>query len=103
VSDALVLAPLSDGTLFVADAGKTTKSAIRHARQQLDQVGARTVGAVLNNYDPGSAKYYGSDGYSYSSAYRYEESPAEQHIHGNGKRPSDAGVQRASDERSDSV
>ncbi len=87
VSDALVLAPKSDGTLFVADAGTTTRSAIRHARQQLDQVGARVVGAVLNDLDTSSARYYGSDSYTYSYPYRYEETTKGSNGSTNGKRP----------------
>ena len=62
VADALVLAPLVD-ILLVADASITTRSAVTHTRELLDQVDARLVGAVFNDYDPsrdrGSAGYYG--------------------------------------------
>jgi polysaccharide biosynthesis transport protein len=63
VADALVLAPLVDGILLVADASITTRSAVTHTRELLDQVDARLVGAVFNDYDPsrdrGGAAYYG--------------------------------------------
>ena len=63
VADALVLAPLVDGILLVADASITTRSAVTHTRELLDQVDARLVGAVFNDYDPsrdrGGAGYYG--------------------------------------------
>ena len=72
VSDALSLAAKSDGSLIVADANSTTRGAARHTRMQLDQVGARVVGAVLNNFDPWSARF-SYDGYKYSYAYRYPE------------------------------
>jgi capsular exopolysaccharide synthesis family protein len=63
VADALVLAPLVDGILLVADASITTRSAVTHTRELLDQVDARLIGAVFNDYDPsrdrGGAGYYG--------------------------------------------
>ena len=63
VADALVLAPLVDGVLLVADASITTRSAVTHTRELLDQVDAPLVGAVFNDYDPardrGGAGYYG--------------------------------------------
>ncbi len=58
VADALVLAPKSDGVLFVADSGSTNRGAAEHAREQLEQVGARIIGCILNNVDPKRAKYY---------------------------------------------
>jgi succinoglycan biosynthesis transport protein ExoP len=65
VSDALALAPLADGILFVADAESTSRGAVAHAREQLDQVGGEILGAVLNGFDPSKAR-------SYQYAYRYE-------------------------------
>ena len=63
VADALVLAPLVDGVLLVADASITTRSAVTHTRELLDQVDAPLVGAVFNDYDPsrdrGGSGYYG--------------------------------------------
>jgi len=74
VADALSIAAMSDGSMLVADANSTTRTAARHARQQLDQVGARVVGAVLNNFDPFASRYsYGYDGYRYAYTYRYRE------------------------------
>ncbi len=71
VADALVLAPLVDCVLYVADAGATPRGAVVQARAQLDQVGARVLGAVLNNVDAGST------GYAYYGAqYGYGEGPA---------------------------
>jgi Mrp family chromosome partitioning ATPase len=71
VADALALAPFVDGVLFVADADKTTRGAVDHARDQLEQVGATLVGAVLNDFDPSKARTYSYYyGYYYRSRYR---------------------------------
>jgi len=69
VADPMGLAPLVDGVLFVADAEMTSTNAVSHARQQLEQVGAPLIGAVLNNFDPQRARAYASYGYGYR--YRY--------------------------------
>ncbi|MFN2490078.1 MAG: polysaccharide biosynthesis tyrosine autokinase [Actinomycetota bacterium] len=67
VADAMTLTPLVDAVLFVADARRTTRGSIDQARQQLDQVNARVIGTVLNNFDPSKAGYahqqYGYDSY----------------------------------------
>jgi capsular exopolysaccharide synthesis family protein len=63
VADALALGPLVDGVLFVADSDNTSRSAVAHAREQLDQVGAVLIGSVLNNFDPAKAKAYRHYGY----------------------------------------
>jgi non-specific protein-tyrosine kinase len=76
VADALTLAPFVDAVLFVADAEHTTRGAVIHARNQLEQVNADVIGAVLNNFDPAKAKsspYY----YSYYYTYRSEEPPVQ--------------------------
>jgi succinoglycan biosynthesis transport protein ExoP len=70
VTDALAMAPFVDGVLYVADANATTRGTIAQASDQLEQVGARTIGAVLNNFDPSRATSY-SYGYRYSYQYRY--------------------------------
>ena len=78
VADALVLAPLVDGVLLVADAAITTRSAVTHTREALDQVDAPLVGAVFNDYDPsrdrGGAGYYG---YGYRRYGYYGDAEAE--------------------------
>jgi capsular exopolysaccharide synthesis family protein len=86
VADALAVAPLADGVLVVADAQGTNRGAATHAREQLDQVQAAVMGAVLNNFDPSKARYYsyyyyGYYPYRYGYGYHYGEayrSPAEQ-------------------------
>jgi capsular exopolysaccharide synthesis family protein len=73
VADAMTLTPLADAVLFVADARHTTRGAIEQARHQLDQVNARVIGTVLNNFDPSKAGYQHQH-YGYE-AYRLEEPP----------------------------
>ena len=68
VADALALAPLVEGVVFVADSEVTTRGAVAHAREQLEQVGAPIIGAVFNNFDPSKARNYSP--YAYSP-YRY--------------------------------
>lgn len=55
VSDALVLAPWSDGVLVVTDATSTTWTAGLEGREQLEQVEAKVLGCVLNKASPGRA------------------------------------------------
>jgi tyrosine-protein kinase len=70
VADALALVPLVDGVLFVSDANTTSRGAVEHARQELEQVDAPLFGALLNNFDPTRARYYYGY-YGYRGGYRY--------------------------------
>jgi capsular exopolysaccharide synthesis family protein len=69
VADALALAPLVDGVLVVVDAETTSRGAVTSARDQLEQLGAPVLGAVLNNFDPSKAKAYSSY-YGYYGGFR---------------------------------
>jgi capsular exopolysaccharide synthesis family protein len=74
VSDALTVAPKTDGVIIMADAGNTMRGAVKATREQLELVGANIVGAVFNNFDPARAKmYYGSYKYHYYSSYTYQD------------------------------
>jgi Mrp family chromosome partitioning ATPase len=48
VADSLALAPLVDAVLVVADAKQTRRAAVSQLREQLEHVGGKMVGAVLN-------------------------------------------------------
>ena len=48
VADSLALAPLVDAVLVVADAKRTRRTAVSQLREQLDHVGGRMIGGVLN-------------------------------------------------------
>lgn len=69
VADALVVAPMADAILFVANEQSTPRGAVIAARAQLDQVGARLLGAVLNDVEGKGT------GYAYYGQYSYEQQP----------------------------
>lgn len=60
VADALTLAHVADAVLIVVDGRTTTINDVTQTRRQLDQIDARVVGAVLNNFDHTRARvpYY---------------------------------------------
>lgn len=63
-ADAGILGSLADGVLLVVRAGQTDRSAAQRAYQQLAHMGARVIGAVLN--DPkGEVSQYGDYYYPY--------------------------------------
>jgi capsular exopolysaccharide synthesis family protein len=66
-SDAAILATLADGVVMVVRAGVTEIEAGQQAIQQLASVGARVVGAVLNDPDAKVQKYGGYYNYEYAS------------------------------------
>lgn len=65
VTDAAALAPAMDGVIIVAKPGATKMSAFRQSLEQLQAVGARVLGVVLNDVKPTSRKY----GYYYNRYY----------------------------------
>lgn len=48
VTDAIVMAARTDGTILVAEAGRTRSDALREAARTLEQANAHTIGVVLN-------------------------------------------------------
>jgi polysaccharide biosynthesis transport protein len=59
VADALALAPLVDAVLVVADAKESDRDAITRLRDEIEQVGGKVVGAVLNRSKAaGKSTYY---------------------------------------------
>jgi polysaccharide biosynthesis transport protein len=99
VADALALAPLVDGVLFVADSERTSRSAVAHAREQLEQVGAVLIGSVLNNFDPSKAKAYRYYGYYSPYGYRYGRYGYSGPTYGNGELRRDQPVMELPQER----
>ena len=66
-SDAAILATLADGVVLVVRAGVTEAEAGQQAMQQLMSVGARVVGAVLNDPDSKVQSYGGYYKYDYAT------------------------------------
>lgn len=76
VTDAVVLSRESDGVLLVARARRTTKQALRRARDLLAKVNAGVMGVVVNGVDlasPDYYYYYGYHGYGYANYYTSDE------------------------------
>jgi tyrosine-protein kinase Etk/Wzc len=67
-ADAAILATLADGVILVLRAGSTEGMAAQQSVQQLNAVGARVIGAVLNDPDTQVPKYGGYYEYEYSAA-----------------------------------
>jgi capsular exopolysaccharide synthesis family protein len=58
VTDAVVLSTRADAVVLVIRSGKTTKQALRRARELLFRVNARVTGVLLNAVDLSSPDYY---------------------------------------------
>ena len=58
VTDAVVLSTRADAVVLVIRSGKTTKQALRRARELLVRVNARVTGVLLNAVDLSSPDYY---------------------------------------------
>ena len=65
-SDAAILATIADGVVLVVRAGVTEAEAGQQAIAQLQSVGARVVGAVLNDHDSKLQQYGGYYNYEYA-------------------------------------
>jgi len=59
VADPLILAPLSDGVVFVAGAEMAPRKAVRHSLERVTETGARVLGVVLNRARMEKKTYYG--------------------------------------------
>ncbi len=78
VTDPVILSTMVDGSILVVQAGRSTRDLIRRARQELNGVGAKIFGVVLNNVD---IKREGYDDYYY---HRYHSSYVDQQQKGAG-------------------
>jgi capsular exopolysaccharide synthesis family protein len=59
VADALALAPLADAVLVVADAKESDRDLVSRLKEEIEQVGGKIVGAVLNrSKQAGKSTYY---------------------------------------------
>ena len=72
VTDASILSQIVDATVLVVQAHQTPKEAVRRAGRQLEDVGAKLAGVLLNDFDVESGEYgyqhhYYYRGYGYGS------------------------------------
>jgi capsular exopolysaccharide synthesis family protein len=65
VADASVLSPLADGYLLVLRARKTPRDAAKKAIQQIEHVGGKVLGVVLNDVNPKEQRYRYYHRYAY--------------------------------------
>jgi capsular exopolysaccharide synthesis family protein len=84
VTDSVVLAPKSDGVLFVVRAGQSERGAVAHAVEQLEYAQAKLLGFVLDDVSGSSGGYgynkykykrYGRYGYGYGYGYSSRQQP----------------------------
>lgn len=68
-SDALILAPRTEGVVFVARAGKMNREMVKKAISQLGQAKVNLLGVVLNRVDIKSDAYYKNYYHYYSKYY----------------------------------
>jgi capsular exopolysaccharide synthesis family protein len=73
VTDSVVLARDADAIALVVRFGKSTRQALRHARDLLLRSGARVTGIVLNRVDLNSPEYYSYYGYESYGGYTTDE------------------------------
>ena len=58
VTDAAIIAQEVDGVILVLASGEVNKDFAQRAKEQLDKVGAKILGAVLNKADMKTSEYY---------------------------------------------
>jgi capsular exopolysaccharide synthesis family protein len=58
VSDALVMGPSLDGAILVVRGGKTSRDAVRSAREMLDKHKIKCPGVIINNVQLCDYGYY---------------------------------------------
>jgi succinoglycan biosynthesis transport protein ExoP len=71
MTDAVVLATMSDAVLLVARSARTRRQSLCRARDLLVRMKTRLVGVIINDLDLNSAEHYGYYGYYGTSYGRY--------------------------------
>ena len=81
LSDTVSISSLVDGVLFVLDASRFHRGAVKSALRRLSIVNANIIGAVVTKFDPESADssygYYGYNYYSYGGTQAGDRSELE--------------------------
>jgi len=73
VTDAVILANQVDGVILVLEAGRTRMGAAQQVKEQLDRVGAKLVGVVLNKVPVNRQGYYYNHYYYYYNGHYGED------------------------------
>lgn len=74
VADSLLLAPHVDGVVLVYEVGRISRAVLLRAKAQLESVGAKMIGVVLNHVRP-EVQTQPRDYYYYRQRYAYGEQP----------------------------
>jgi capsular exopolysaccharide synthesis family protein len=69
VADTQIMATHAGGVVLVIDSSKTHRSAGARAKSEIERVGGRIIGPVLNSYDPENSPYYQDPSYHYYRQY----------------------------------
>jgi succinoglycan biosynthesis transport protein ExoP len=69
VADTQIMATHTGGVILVIDSSKTHRSAGLRAKSEIERVGGRIIGPVLNSYDPESSPYYQDPSFNYYRQY----------------------------------
>ncbi len=72
VTDAAILSSMVDGVFLVIRAGTAVTDVVLHAKELLEKVHARIIGAITNNVMPGKG-YYGDGYYRYYQSYEEDD------------------------------
>ena len=76
VSDALVLANLVDGVVFVSRPGVSRRHALRHAVEEFSEAGAPLLGVVVNAVNFNRSSFLSNYDYQYGRGYQTYHYPA---------------------------
>jgi capsular exopolysaccharide synthesis family protein len=68
-TDGVLLSSVSDGVILVIHANKCSRKVVRRSQQALEEVGAKVLGALLNNVTSHSPDYYYYQ-YQYGAYYK---------------------------------
>jgi Mrp family chromosome partitioning ATPase len=71
VTDPIILSTLVDGVIVVTKSGKSKGEMIRRATQELQTVGSKVLGVVLNDFNQAEEGY--DNYYYYRYNYKYSE------------------------------
>jgi len=77
VTDALILAPMSDGVILVVSSAKNPPEVLKRAKKSLDLVRANILGVLCNNVDLHSSRYH----YYYHQYAEYSSYVSEDETH----------------------
>ena len=81
VIDAALLAGLCDGVLLVLDPKTSDRKVLKMAQNQLEKVGVRILGLVLNKISQDRDGYYYYSYYHYSDYYTDKEGESQAKTH----------------------